>query len=114
MPGKRTVKGVLLLAASVLVGGIASATVAHRLISGSSGPGPLPLVLGVVFSGLGWLLAENIGEADRFPADHRLPGNGSACLPAVRDAADYRDRLPVWVQRREDYRRRLQGNQGLK
>ena len=36
---------------------------AHRLIDGGTGSGFLPLILGAVFGGLGWMLAENIGEA---------------------------------------------------
>jgi hypothetical protein len=47
----------------MLAGGGASAALAHRLIDGSAGSGLLPFVLGAVFGGLGWLMAENIGEA---------------------------------------------------
>jgi len=61
--GKRTVTGVLLLAASMLAGGLASVALAHRLIDGGPGSGFLPFVLGAVFVGFGWLLAENIVEA---------------------------------------------------
>jgi hypothetical protein len=63
MTGKRTVAGVLLLAISMAGGGITSIAVAHRLVDGGDGFGFLSLVLGAVFGGLGWLLAENIGEA---------------------------------------------------
>ena len=63
MVRKRTVTGGLLLTASMLAGGLASAALAHRLIDGGSGSGLLSLVLGAVFVGLGWLLAENIVEA---------------------------------------------------
>ena len=50
------------MAASMLAGGLASMALAHRLIDGGTGPGILPLVLGTVFTGLGWMLAENVGE----------------------------------------------------
>jgi hypothetical protein len=63
MPEKLTAVGVLLLAASMLAGGLASVALVHWLIGGRAGSGLLPLVLGAVFGGLGWLLAENIGEA---------------------------------------------------
>jgi hypothetical protein len=63
IPGKRTAEGKLFLAASMLAGGLASAALAHRLIDDGAGSSFLPLALGAAFGGLGWLLAENIGEA---------------------------------------------------
>jgi hypothetical protein len=46
---------------SMAAGGFASAVLAHRLVDG--GFGLLPIVLGAVFAGVGWLLGENIGDA---------------------------------------------------
>jgi hypothetical protein len=62
MARKQTVTGVLLLATSMLAGGLASVVLAHKLVDGETDFGLLPLVLGAVFGGLGWMLPETIIE----------------------------------------------------
>lgn len=60
---KQNLTEVLILAASMLAGGVASVALAHRLIDGGAGVGILSFILGSVFAGLGWwLLAETIVE----------------------------------------------------
>ena len=65
MQGKKSVTGIwlLLLTVSMLAGGFASAALASRLTGWEGGLGLVPLVLGAVFGGIGWFLAENIGDA---------------------------------------------------
>ncbi len=46
----------------MLAGGIASTALVHRLVDGGAGYSLLPFILGAVFCGLGWLLAETIVE----------------------------------------------------
>ncbi len=62
---KKSVTGIwiLLLIVSMLAGGLASAALASRLEVGEGGLGFLPLILGTIFGGIGWFLAENIGDA---------------------------------------------------
>jgi hypothetical protein len=62
MSRKKTVVKMFLLIASILAGGFASAMAAHWLVDGGAGISYLALFLGAFFSGLGWSLAENIGE----------------------------------------------------
>jgi hypothetical protein len=66
MPQKRTVTDVLVMAGSILAGGLTSAALVQRLVDGAGGMGLLPLVLGAAFAGMGWFLAENIGDAAYF------------------------------------------------
>jgi len=62
MSGKKTVIKILLLIASILAGGFTSAMAAQWLINGGAGIFNLAFLLGAFFGGLGWSLAENIGE----------------------------------------------------
>ena len=48
---------------SIMGGGLASALMARWLVDGGVGYGVLSFALGAPFGGLGWFLAENIGEA---------------------------------------------------
>ena len=62
MSRKKTVTKMLLLIASILAGGFTSAVAAQWLVDSGAGTSYLALFLGAFFSGLGWSLAENIGE----------------------------------------------------
>jgi hypothetical protein len=64
----------LLMAVSVIGGGLISAFVV-RWQAGTQSPwDPLPLILGAVFGALGWLLAENLGDAVVILFGTSLPG----------------------------------------
>ena len=74
MSATRTVKGVFFLAVSLLGGALGSALAIHWLVRTGDGWAPLPLVLGALFGGLGWLLAENLGEAVTLLLATAFPG----------------------------------------
>ena len=48
---------------SILAGGFASAALTHRLVDGGGVFDCRSFILGAVFGGIGWFLAENLGEA---------------------------------------------------
>ena len=51
------------MALSILGGGLASVVMARWLVEGRAGFGYQSFTLGALFGGVGWFLAENIGEA---------------------------------------------------
>ena len=63
MPQKRTVVEGLFMAITILAGALGSAALARWILGGDAGFRLLPLILGAVWGGVGWLLAENIGDA---------------------------------------------------
>jgi hypothetical protein len=63
MAEKRNTMSLLFMALSILVGGLASFVVARWLVEGGAAWSYLSFILGVLFAGAGWFLAENIGEA---------------------------------------------------
>ena len=63
MAKKQHTISLLVMALSILGGGLASALLTRWLVEGRVGFGYLSFTLGALFGGAGWFLAENIGEA---------------------------------------------------
>ena len=64
MTGKKDTRmGIVFMVFSMAAGGLVSAALAPRLAVEPGGSILWSLILGAVFSGVGWLLAENIGDA---------------------------------------------------
>jgi hypothetical protein len=63
MAKKRNTMSPLVMALSILGGGLASALMTRWLVEGGVGYGYLSFTLGALFGGAGWFLAENIGKA---------------------------------------------------
>ena len=67
-------RGTFFLAVSLLGGALGSALVVHRVVPALAGWPFLPLFLGALFGALGWLLAENLGEAVILLLETAFPG----------------------------------------
>jgi hypothetical protein len=63
MVKERSKASLMVMALSILGGGLASALMTRWLVEGSIDFGFLSFTLGALFGGAGWFLAENIGEA---------------------------------------------------
>jgi hypothetical protein len=63
MDKKRNTMSLLVMALSILGAGLASVVMTRWLLEARGGFGYLSFTLGTLFGGVGWLLAENIGDA---------------------------------------------------